>query len=392
MLMGVMALVFVFARFFEGNYPALGWLRAFAESALVGALADWFAVTALFRHPLGLRIPHTAIIQRNKDRIGASVATFLEHNFMTREVVSQEFRRIDFAGAASRWLAQPANSQVVASQVVAGIPSVLQLIDDADISRFIHARIDSLLRQMRFAPLLADVLSILLVDRRHQEVFDYLLSMVAAALEKNQSYIRQKIHENSPRWMPRLLDEKFYVRLLDGLDAVLHEMREENSEWRARFQDATQRLIEQLRSDPDYEEKIAAVIGSSLRHPTFTGYLATVWHDVRQRLLDDAAMPDSRLAARMAQALQAFSVALADEPEVRDKLNTWLCDFATDAVVHRRGAIAELIERVIQQWDGATVAEKFELYVGKDLQFIRINGTVVGGLVGLVLHGISLLL
>ena len=195
-LLGLMAVVFIVARLFEPAHPAVGFVRAFAESALVGALADWFAVTALFRHPLGLPIPHTAIIQKNKDRIGASVANFLEHNFMTRDVISSEFMRIDFAGAASRWLAQPANSQAVAAQIVDAIPSVLQLIDDAEVGRFIHGRIGSLLRQMRFAPLLAEMLSILVADQRHQELFDQLLSMVSGALEKNQAYIRQKIHDS----------------------------------------------------------------------------------------------------------------------------------------------------------------------------------------------------
>ena len=391
-LLVLMGVVFVLASLFQVGHPLLGFVRAFAEAALVGALADWFAVTALFKHPLGLPIPHTAIIQKNKDRIGTSVANFLEHNFMTREVIASEFQRIDFAGAASRWLARPENSQAVARQIVGAIPSVLRLIEDADVNRFIHARIDSLLRQMRFAPLLADVLAILVADRRHQELFDHLLKIVASALEQNQDYIRQKIHENSPRWMPRILDEKFYVRLLDGLDGVIQEMQQEDSEWRARFQTAVEELVQKLRTSDDYEIQIATLVQTSLHHPVFLTYVDNIWQEVRTRLLLDAALPDSRLAARLTEAIHAFGAALAGADAVRDKLNSWLREFATDAVVHRRGAIAALVERVIRQWDAATVSEKFELYVGKDLQFIRINGTLVGGLVGVVLHVISLAL
>ncbi|WP_344762063.1 DUF445 domain-containing protein [Actimicrobium antarcticum] len=391
-LLLLMALTFVLARWFEQVHPAIGFVRAFAEAALVGALADWFAVTALFRHPLGLPIPHTAIIQKNKDRIGASIAGFLEHNFMTHAVISSEFARIDFAGAAARWLAQPDNSRAVALQLAGGLPAVLRLVDDDDISNFIHARFDSVVAHVRFAPLLADMLTVLVADRRHQELFDHLLVMVAGALEKNQPFIRQKIHDNSPRWMPRAFDDKFFERLLEGLNSVLEEMKQPDSEWRTRFQESVEELVARLRSSDAYEERIAGLVRSGLQHPVFRSYVDQVWHDLRQRLLDDVACADSRIAAGLVRVIIAGSVALADDVAVRTKLNDWLRQFATDAVVQRRGTIAALVERVIRQWDGETVARKFELYVGRDLQFIRINGTVVGGLVGVLLHLVSMAL
>ncbi len=391
-LLVLMALVFLLASVFQSGHPVIGFVRAFAEAALVGALADWFAVTALFRHPFGLPIPHTAIIQKNKDRIGHSVANFLEHNFMTREVIGSEFGRIDFTGAASRWLAQPANGDAVARQIVSTLPSLLRLLQNDDVNRFIHGRIDSLLRQMRFAPLLADVLTILVADRRHQQVFDQLLKIVAAALEQNQDYIRQKIHENSPRWMPRVLDEKFYLRLLAGFEDVITDMQQPDSEWRDRFQTTLEEWIERLRDAPEYEARIAALIQSSLQHPVFSEYVDNIWQDLQQRMLTDAAAPKSRMAVRLGEAILAFGRALAGAAPVRDQLNLWLREFATDAIVHRRGAIAELVERVIHQWDAETVSAKFELYVGKDLQFIRINGTLVGGMVGVLLHVVALIL
>ena len=391
-LLVLMAVVFVLARKYELLHPALGFVRAFAEAALVGALADWFAVSALFRHPLGLPIPHTAIIQKNKDRIGVSIAAFLENNFMTQAVVSAEFGRIDFAGAASRWLAVPANSEAVARQLSEGLPTVLRLVEDDDIRRFIHGRIDRLVEHVRFAPLLADMLTILVADRRHQELFDHLLVMVAGALEKNQDFIRQKIHDNSPRWMPRVFDDQFFERLLNGLQQVLEEMKQPESQWRERFQESVEDLVAQLRVSDDYELRMAALVQSGLQHPVFRNYVDQIWHDLRQRLLDDVTATDSRITAGLAQALQAVSAALASDDAVRVKLNTWLRTFAADAVVKRRGTIASLVERVIRQWDGETVSRKFEQYVGRDLQFIRINGTVVGGLVGLILHSVALML
>ncbi|MFT5590163.1 MAG: uncharacterized membrane-anchored protein YjiN (DUF445 family) [Bradyrhizobium sp.] len=391
-LLVLMAVVFVLAHKYELLHPALGFVRAFAEAALVGALADWFAVSALFRHPLGLPIPHTAIIQKNKDRIGVSIAAFLESNFMTRSVVSEEFNRIDFAGAASRWLAVPSHSEAVARQLAEGLPTVLRLVEDDDVRRFIHGRVDRLVEHVRFAPLLADMLTILVADRRHQELFDHLLVMVAGALEKNQDFIRRKIHDNSPRWMPRVFDDQFFERLLDGLQQVLEEMKQPDSQWRERFQESVEELVAQLRVSDDYEVRLAALVQSGLQHPVFRNYVDQIWHDLRQRLLDDVAATDSRITVGLTQALQAVSTALMSDDAVRAKLNDWLRTFAADAVVKRRGAIASLVERVIRQWDGETVSRKFEQYVGRDLQFIRINGTVVGGLVGLILHTVTLML
>ena len=388
-LLLLMALLFVVATHFEHSATWVGFLRAFAEAALVGALADWFAVTALFRHPLGLPIPHTAIIQKNKDRIGASVARFLEHNFMTREVVTNEFAQIDFAGVAVAWLQRPEHSRAVARQLTDAVPSMLRLIEDDEVSRFLHGRVERLLAQVRFAPLCADVLAILVADGWHQALFDHLLELVAKALDDNQAYIRQKIHDNSPRWIPRALDEKFFFRLLDGLDDVIAEMKQADSTWRARFQEAADALVQRLRESPEYEQKIAALVATAVHHPVFVGYVDALWQETRARLLRDVLSDQSRLALRTEQALLALCTALAGAPAVQQRLNDWLRDFAADAIVRRRGAIAALVERVINQWDGETVAQKFELYIGKDLQFIRINGTLVGGAVGVALHLIA---
>lgn len=391
-LLLAMAGVFVLARLHEASHPAVGFVRAFAEAALVGALADWFAVTALFKHPLGLPIPHTAIIQKNKDRIGTSVANFLEHNFMTRAVVSGELSRLDFVGAVSSWLALEKNSTSVARQITGSIPAALRLIDDRQIAEFIRALFASGMRQVRAAPILADALSYLLADRRHQELFDHLLTMVAAALEKNHTLIRQKIHEHSPRWLPRTVDDQFFIRLLDGIGSVIDDMRQPESEWRDRFQAAVMDLVHELRTSPHYEQRITALIQSGVAHPDFKALIDRLWIDLRLRLVEDINAADSRVTAQLARAIAATGIALQNEPQVRAKLNDWLREWISDAVVRQRHTIAALIEKVIQQWDAETVSQKFEHYVGRDLQYIRINGTVVGGLVGVLLHVISMML
>jgi uncharacterized membrane-anchored protein YjiN (DUF445 family) len=391
-LLVLMTVVFVLAKIFEKDYYALTFVHAFAEAAMIGALADWFAVSALFRHPFGLPIPHTAIIPRNKDRIGASVANFLEHNFITHDVISAELRQIDFTGVAAGWLHQPENSRAVSRQIVSSVPALLRMIDDEDVGRFMQGRIASAMNKIRFAPLLAELLSILVADHRHQLLFDHILRLVAHGLEHNKTYIRQKIHEGSPRWIPKSIDERFFVKLLDEVHKVLEEMNSEDSEWRARFQKLLEDWILKLRDSPEIEEKIAALVNETFAHPLFRDYTDQVWQDVKQRILRDAEAEDSKAVGLIDQGLRGFSDALMQDDAVRIKLNGWIASFATQAIVAQRHMIADLVRRVIQQWDAETVSHKFELYVGKDLQYIRINGTLVGGAVGLLLHVFSLAL
>lgn len=394
-LLVLMAVIFVGAKILQPAYGHLSFLPfvgAFAEAAMVGALADWFAVTALFRRPLGLPIPHTAIIPNNKDRIGESVANFLEHNFMTQEVLSEELKQVDFAGAAAKWLAVQENSRAVSAQVVSGIPALFRMIEDDDIGNFMQNTMASALKNIKFAPVAAEIVSVLVADRRHQMLFDHLISLAGKALEQNKPFIRQKIHEKSPRWMPRAIDEKLFERLLAETQIILDEMKDENSEWRDRFQQAAEELIEKLKSSPEYEEKISNIIGQTLRHPLFRDYTEHVWLDLKERLLVDVTSSDSRVAAQLDNALRTFGEALLQDSVVQDKLNQWIRTFAAETIADRREAIADLIRRVILKWDAETVSRKFELYVGKDLQYIRINGTLVGGMVGLVLHTVSLAL
>lgn len=391
-LLVLMAVVFVGAKLLQQQYEYMSFIGAFAEAAMVGALADWFAVTALFRRPLGLPIPHTAIIPNNKDRIGESVGNFLEHNFMTPEVLADELGQVDFAGGAAEWLIVPENSRAVAEQVVRGIPALFRMIEDKDVSSFMQLAISGALRNVKFAPLAAEILSVLMADKRHQILFDHFLRLASRALEQNKPFIRQKIHERSPRWIPKVVDEKFFVNLLEELRNILDEMKDEKSEWRNRFELSAQELVEKLKTSPDYEEKIGMAIRRILSHPLFQDYTDHVWHDLRHRLMADAGSGDSQLVAQLDLAIRTFSEALVQDPVVQDKFNQWLREFATEAISNRREAIADLFKRVIRKWDAETVSRKFELYVGKDLQYIRINGTLVGGLVGLMLHAISLVL
>ncbi|TFW09347.1 DUF445 family protein [Oxalobacteraceae bacterium OM1] len=391
-LLVLMAVFFVVARLLQPRLPWLAFVSAFAEAAMVGALADWFAVTALFRSPLGLPIPHTAIIPRNKDRIGDGLSDFLEHNFITREILQDELGAINFSGAAADWIGRPENSEAVARQIVRMVPTMMRVVEDEDVRQFLQNRLMAALERARFSDVIAELIELLMASNHHEELFDHLISLAADALEHNKPYIRWKIHENSPRWLPKAIDERVYERLLAAAEGTLDEMRERDSEWRLRFRKAMEELEDNLRTSPEYEEKINAVVHDVLGHPSFRNYTLKIWHDVRERLMADAESPESQMAAKLDSALRDVGTDLLADPSVQSKLNHWICGVATETIVARRETIADLVARVIRKWDAETMSRKLELHVGRDLQYIRINGTLVGGLVGLVLHTISLVL
>lgn len=388
-LLILMAVVFAASRVLEPSYPYLAFVTAFAEAAMVGALADWFAVTALFRRPLKLPIPHTAIIPNNKDRIGASVANFLEHNFMTPEVLREELVPINFTGVAADWLSVESNRKKVSCQVVKGIPAIFRLMEDDQIGKFVQHALAGTLQSFKAAPMLAEVLAVLVANGRHQQLFDHFIEMTGNALQQNRPYIRQKVHENSPRWLPRVIDDKLFERLLTAAQTTLDEMRDPHNEWRKRFQTAAEDLIQNLKTSPEYEEKLSKLVNQALHHPLFQDYSQQIWTEIKQKLIADAESENSYVAAQLDNTMRAFANTLRQDTAVQQKLDVWIRELAVETIVKRRRDIAGLVENVIQKWDADTVSKKFEIYVGKDLQYIRINGTLVGGMVGLVLHTIS---
>lgn len=388
-LLLLMALLLLLARRAEAAYPFWSYVGAFAEAAMVGGLADWFAISALFRHPLGLPIPHTAIIPNNKERIGTSIGNFLQYNFMTQQVLREELAQVDFAIAAADWMADEHNSTQVAAQLAHAVPAVLRTLDDAQVRNLLRSALAASVGTVRLGPALARLLDMLVAGRQHHLLLERILGIVARALEQNRPYIRQKVHEGSPRWLPRAIDEKLFERILEGVQNILIEIQGPDSEWRARFDQATADMIARLASSEEYENKLHALLERGVGHADFQRYLGEVWSAIKERLLADTARADSQVAARAALALRALGAALHADAPMRERINTWLRAVVADTIVERRDVIASVIWRVIRKWDANTVSRKFELQVGKDLQYIRINGTLVGGSVGVLLHALS---
>ena len=339
-LLLLMALVFLVAHALSiRHHPGWGFVAAFAEAALVGGLADWFAVTALFRHPLGLPIPHTALIPSNKDRLADGVADFLQQNFLTRDVLAVDMTRLDFAGMATGWLSEQPRRRWLAQRVA-----------------------DLVSGQLSVGPLIADWLRLWVAQQKHHEWFDRAVLWAQQMLDQHHADIYQRVSEKSPRWMPRRINDELYRRLMEGVSEMLDEMLAPDSAARETF-------------DAAVREQIAKLAAGER-------------DDAIRRQLEEAA-DDGVLAQRIELELEALMARLATDPALQASLNRWLQRQAVVLLVRRRTHIVGLVRRVILAWDAGTVAARIEGQVGRDLQFIRINGTLVGGLVGLALHAIS---
>lgn len=393
-LLVAMALIFLAARAAESMHPALGFLRAFAEAGMVGALADWFAVVALFRHPLGLPIPHTAIIARNKDRIGGGLAKFVAENFLASDVIAARLAATDLAGALARWLADPVHRELFASRTTRFVPSILAALDDQDIRGLVHDAFARRLARIELAPLAGEILEVLAAHERHQPLVDDLLLQASTLIKDYEPDIRDRVRENTAwLWQRFGVDEKVSDKLIAAVEATLEELAADPAHaWRAKIDDAVRRFARELKESPQRRAEGEALKAKLLAHPALVQYLGAVWSDLRAELIADAARPDSTIKARLGEIAESIAEYVLGDDTVRRKLNRMLRAVLVELIDSRRDEVAQLIAETVRKWDAETLSAKIEAEVGKDLQYIRINGTVIGGLVGLVLHAVSKLL
>jgi uncharacterized membrane-anchored protein YjiN (DUF445 family) len=393
-LLAAMAALYVLSRILEPRYPVLGFARALAEAAMVGAIADWFAVTALFRHPLGLPLPHTAIIARNKDRIGENLAKFVETNFLAPEIIATKLERIDFTIQFARWLGTPERGRQIAQWALDFLPSLLAAIDDEDVRRFIHDNVAQRVREVDTPFVVGTIADTLLEDDRHQAVVTELLVQLTRLFEEHKPLIRQRVRERTAWiWKKLSIDEKVSDSLIAVVDDALKALSENPEHaWRRGFDEAIRDFVAQLRTSPEYLAKWEALKERFVEHPALKAYLATIWRDVKASIERDAAAPHSYIKARIEEAIAGIAKGLLVDDAMRARLNAWLRETMLAVIAAQRHAIARLISDTVHHWDADTVTQKIELEVGRDLQFVRINGTVIGGLVGLVLHTLDVLL
>jgi len=388
-LLVAMAVVFVVTRAAEDG-GVLGYARAFAEAAMIGALADWFAVTALFRHPLGLPIPHTAIIPTRKDEIGRGLGEFVQHNFLSGPVLSEKLASVGVADRLGRWLRDPANAATVGARVGDLVRAATDALDHDEVGEAVAAAVTGRIRAVPAAPLAAEVLEVAVAGGHHQAALDAVLAGSAALLEHNQDELRARLDSESPWWVPDAVDDRIFAKVYAGVSHFLVEVGENpDHHVRRQFDERVRALVDDLRRSPELAAKAEGLKAQVLDHPSVQAWAATLWGDARHALVEATADETSELRRHLEAAVVRLGETLVADADLRRKLDTWVEQTVVDLLHQYRAEVADLVAGTVARWDANDASRRIELQVGRDLQYIRINGTVVGGLAGLALHAIG---
>jgi len=388
-----MAAIFIAADAYDEAYPGLGFVKAFAEAAMVGGLADWFAVTALFRHPLGLPIPHTAIIPRNKDRIGATLASFLRDNFLTPKVVARRMRNVDIAGAIGRFLANPPPEGRLRQGGSRLIADLLEALDQERLGGMVKNAVASRMRSLEVSPLIGQALEGAITDERHIPILDGIVTWAGRTLDANEDLIRKMVHDRAGMIM-RLsgLDEKLADGIVDGLRRLTIDMAIDPAHpLRAKAEEALAALAWDMRFDPDTQGKVEGWKNEIIANKAVTDWLGGLWESGRASLLRAARDPEAAMAGRFGEALKQLGETLQQDRRLNRAINQFARRMVVGTVATYGSGIVTLVSDTIRGWDARTVTGRLENAVGRDLQYIRINGTLVGGLVGLIIHSVEVL-
>ncbi|HEY1636096.1 MAG TPA: DUF445 domain-containing protein [Acidimicrobiales bacterium] len=389
-LLVAMFAVFIVVSVVGSNHGALAYVRAAVEGSLVGGLADWFAVVAIFRHPLGLPIPHTAVIVERKDQFGAALGGFVQENFLSSDTITDRIRSSQQLTKAADWLVVRPNAETVAGHAATLVVGLADAVRNEDVHRLIEDEISSGLERVPLAPLAARALRAVTANQRHQELLDSVLRGFERFLNENRDSLRARYARESPWWLPRVVDERIFDRILDGVHDLLreintdpaHEIRSQVDKWVAA-------LADNLEHAPEYRERGEQLKRDLLGHPELRKWTASLWEEVKATLRSQAANPESELRRRLADALIGAARRLRDDPALTDKVEELVESGIRYVAEHFHDEIIDLVSGTISRWDAAETSSKLEILLGRDLQFIRINGTVVGGLAGLVIFSVG---
>lgn len=384
------AVIFAISFGLRDQYPWLEYVRAASEGAMVGALADWFAVTALFRRPLGLPIPHTAIIQNRKDAIGASLGDFVESNFLSEAVVREKLASIGVAEKLGTWLARPESAERLASEGAVAIRAAMEVMRDDDVRDVIESMVRQYLLAPPWGPPIGRLAGQIFADGHHRKLVDLLVDRASDWVENNRSTVTSIVSDRAPSWLPGFVDDIVGDRIYNEALKFVHAVQAEpDHQVRQALDTYLVKLAEDLQHDPAMIARAEEVKAQVLDSPRVRELAGRTWDTVKQALLKAIDDPESELRKKFVSVLRDFGTRLSTDQELAGKVNGWITETVAYAVRNYRHDIASIITDTVERWDAKEASEKIELQVGKDLQYIRINGTVVGALAGLTIYTVA---
>lgn len=390
-LLVVAAVIFVIARGYEEDHGWVGYVRATAEAAMIGAFADWFAVTALFRHPLGIPIPHTAIIPKRKNEIGEGLGDFVQSNFLTGEVVAEKLSTIEISKRLGEWLQNPGNAKSMVSEVAVVVSAISEVLsDDEDVRKMVDSLVRDRLGRVPVAPILGRVIDAGMDGGHHRVVYNAGLTGAANFLEDNRETFRRRLTQESPWWVPEPIDDRIFDKIFGAVMTFLREV-DDNPEHHVRrdIDDRARVLADRLRSDERLIEQGERLKQELLDHDDFQAWTKDLWSSLQRGFGDATREADSDVRRRIEDAIVSLANRLVVDPDLQQKIDTWIESIIVYLAEQGRTEIGGLIANTVEGWDPQETSDRIELQVGRDLQFIRINGTLVGGLVGFTIYALS---
>jgi uncharacterized membrane-anchored protein YjiN (DUF445 family) len=395
-LLAFCALLFLLARTFEPRFQALAWVAAFAEAAMIGGLADWYAVVALFRRPLGLPIPHTAIIPENQERIAESLATFVEVNFLAPGPVAQKLREVDFAAMAADWLAGPRRAGALARFIIKLLPEAMSAAQSSGLKAFVADQTREAIKGFDVGPWAAAIMATLVEGRRYRTILDGLLAALGRVLLEPRSVeaIKEKIHAELPRLLNMLgVDTLLLGKILGSASSLIEEMQADPEHpLRLEIDTLFAHSVEDFRTSHEYQSWLNNLKNSLLSRPETAELFQIAWDGLDKFIEADADKKDSQLRARLTELLMSVASKLREDEILRDEINTGMVTVLARFIDTQKKAISLFVSGQVKSWDIAHMTSIIETNVGRDLQYIRFNGTLIGGLIGVALYAVQLLI
>ena len=385
-------IVFLIAKYLEVNQGLVwaAYVRASAEAGMVGALADWFAVTALFRHPLRIPIPHTAIIPRKKDVIGDSLGDFVGENFLSERVIRDKLDRVGISRTVGGWIAKQENADRITAELTAAARGIVTVLRDEDVQNVVESVAVRKLLEIPVGPPLGKALEGVLADGAHKRLVDLVCDRAYDWVAENQEMVLRVVHERAPSWTPRFVDEMVADKVFGEIRGYAWNVKNDPDH---QLRHAIDRYLAEFAQDLQYDEttieRAEQVKRQIVEHPEVQHFIGRAWTVVKGMVLDAAEDPSNELRLRVRDGLVGLGRKLESEPELQEKVDGWVAGVAGYIVRHYRHEITTLITETVARWDADETSKKIELQVGRDLQWIRINGTVVGALAGLVIYTVS---
>lgn len=388
----LMALVFVATSLLLKNNGAswLGFVRAFSEAAMVGALADWFAVTALFHHPMGIKIPHTNLIQNKKEQIGDNLGSFVVSNFLSPQNIRPYIQKIKVSHFAGDWLSKEKNQNMLMHEVSNILLDIIQKLDDDTVIKFTAAKAKEMSANLKFNEIIGNGLDYLLDRNDHQRLITNLAGQIKTYITNNRVMVRDRVKKESFVLIPKFVDDAIADKITSGLSTYFEEV-ETNTDHDLRTE-ITAKLLgfaEELKTEEKWQDEFSTVRDSFLKEEKLRGYSEDIWKSVKKTVVSELEEENSLLKRYIAKNINSFSENLQTDEELQYKIDHWIRVTAYKYILKNTHQFGDLISSTVGNWEGRELSDKLELEVGKDLQFIRVNGTLVGGLVGLIIYTVS---